>query len=890
MFLNKNEIQFSYIKFKDLTLNASIKKDKILPGPLVKIFSLLNENDFQVQPSLKKILDSKIEIGKIKLFLINDKDLQKEEISEVKCENVLISKSIRKSRQLDMDCNIGKNNLFSLKANLDKNFNNFSGKLKNINSNLLMNYWPNENLKFLKKGLFSELNGSYNIKTKKDFSIQNVNFVSNKSFLTLKNNENETSLNTNISGKLYWEKKKNLLEFSNLIIGDHLIVSGKIDLISQKGYSNFSIQKVAVEDIKKYINDFFKYNQFYSKLNFKKISNKFRGGNFKNLNINVKFSLFEEFIIEEIIGSSNFSNTRFDYSSKIFKKLLSTISGNLDFRLKSQNLNDSLFNINFSAADGFILVNNYIQYKFSKARLGGQFYNNSFVISKADFFKNSDLEYTFDNIRITNDTLTVEKAKHIKEKKVQYTINDTNININNMNVTKSTLKLKNNEELSSYIKRKFDIELIGNSDLVFFLSGNLKNLNFNLKLNSNLKNSFLKIHYLNLMKKKDTISSIESEISMIKGQIATLKNTLLSINSKSYKIGHIEFKNKNTKFLLKNLETPNINIDKINLTNNGDNLKIQAFGKKIDLSSINENLRNKNNFNKDIILDLTADLIKLNSKISLTGNLKGEINDSSFKSIIYGKMFLGGTPLLDNGKFEIYSDSKISRLKGIGLVGGAETKINFHKKINNYPSLIFDTSNGGKLLNALGFTKNIRSGEMKINIKFLNDKYDHYEGKIRSKKFSIINAPGIINSLSILSFSGIGSIITGEGVFFDKGEANIKVKNKNFYFDKLYLSSESLGIAARGNLNQEKNSIRMTGSVAPVKLISKILSVVPAVGELLTGLKKEGLFAGQFEMKGLIENPEIKLNVMSFAPGILRELFSEDWLNNKNFFMNRSID
>ena len=119
---------------------------------------------------------------------------------------------------------------------------------------------------------------------------------------------------------------------------------------------------------------------------------------------------------------------------------------------------------------------------------------------------------------------------------------------------------------------------------------------------------------------------------------------------------------------------------------------------------------------------------------------------------------------------------------------------------------------------------------------------------------------------------------------------NINVKNKNFNFDKLYLTSESLGISARGNLNLEKNSIHMTGSVAPIKLISKILSVVPAVGELLTGLKKEGLFAGQFEMKGQIEKPEIKLNTMSFAPGILRELFSEDWLENKNFFINRAID
>ncbi len=211
-----------------------------------------------------------------------------------------------------------------------------------------------------------------------------------------------------------------------------------------------------------------------------------------------------------------------------------------------------------------------------------------------------------------------------------------------------------------------------------------------------------------------------------------------------------------------------MNIDKLHL-NNGNKLNIQASGKNINLPSFNKNLRNRSNLTKDIILDLTADLIKLNSTISLTGNLKGEIKGSLFKSIAYGQISLGRASLLDNGKFEIYSDSKVSRLKGIGLVGGAETKINFQKEFNKFPRLMFDTSNGGKLLNALGFTENIKSGEMKINLKFLNDSYDQYEGQIKSKNFSIINAPGIINSLSILSFSGIRSIITGEGVFFDKG-------------------------------------------------------------------------------------------------------------------------
>ena len=218
-------------------------------------------------------------------------------------------------------------------------------------------------------------------------------------------------------------------------------------------------------------------------------------------------------------------------------------------------------------------------------------------------------------------------------------------------------------------------------------------------------------------------------------------------------------------------------------------------------------------------------------------------------------------------------------------MGGAETKISMKKKVNEFPQMIFITSDGGKLLKALGFTKNIKSGEMKININFLNDKYNHYKGTIKSKKFSLINTPGIINSLSILSFSGIQSVISGEGVYFDKGQANINVENKIFNFDNVYLSSQSLGIAAKGKINLESEILDMSGSIAPIKLISQIISVVPAVGELLTGLKKEGLFAGQFKMVGPIKKPKVKLNTLSFAPGILRDLFAEDWLNKKNFFL-----
>ena len=885
-FSNENIIKFSYINLRDLTLNAKIVKNKFIAGPLVKIFSSINQNNFDTQPALKKIFQSKIEIGKINLSLTYERNLLNRKVLEVKCENVLISEYINKSRSLYMECTEGKKDLLLIKGDIAENSNTFTGEFKNFDPNLLLNNWFDKNFNFLKFDIKSKLNGSYNVKTNKNFVIQSIRFVSDESILISNDKVNKQTYKTKVNGLLSWEKKNNLLKYSDLFLGDKLVAFGQYDLTTKHGFSNFSVKKILVDETKIYLSKFLGSNYLQSSLSFIKNLNNIRSGNLRKLSFNIKFSLFEKLIVHEITGLSNFSNIRFEYNNKIFKKILSTLSGDFKFTLKPQELTENFINFNIKANKGFLLLNDIkFQYKFNHASITGVIDNNNLLINKADFLKNKKLEYSFNNVIIKKNNFTISKLKHFKDNKLIYTLNHANIS--NMRITKGSLRVNSSPELSNLIKREFNIEMIGDIDFDVILSGDLKKQNFNLKLQSDLKNSYLKIDYLDIIKKNNITSFMKSEISLIGGKISSLKDTILTVKDNIYKISLIKFKKeKISEVLLTNVETPNLVVDKLLFSKNGKNLKILASGKKIDLSNLNKKIQNQTKRKKEINLDLTADLIKLNSKISLTGNLNGKIKNSSFRSIAYGKISLGDSPILDNGKFNIYVDNQISTLKGLGLVGGAETKIDLQKKTNRFASLVFNTSNGGKLLNALGFTKNIKSGEMDINIDFLNDDYNHYKGHIKSKKFSLVNAPGIINSLSVLSFSGITSIISGEGVFFEKGKTNIIVKNKIFYFDKLYLSSDSLGIAAKGKLDLEKKSIDLRGSVAPIKLISKIISVVPAIGELLTGLKKEGLFAGQFKMVGLLENPEIQLNKMSFAPGIFRDIFSEDWLDKNNFFVN----
>ena len=38
-------------------------------------------------------------------------------------------------------------------------------------------------------------------------------------------------------------------------------------------------------------------------------------------------------------------------------------------------------------------------------------------------------------------------------------------------------------------------------------------------------------------------------------------------------------------------------------------------------------------------------------------------------------------------------------------------------------------------------------------------------------------------------------------------------------------------------------------------------------------------------MQGSIKKPKVNLNLLSFAPGIFREIFADDWLDKNNFFV-----
>ena len=863
-FFSKNEnISLNYFNFSDLTLNSKLEDGKFIPGPLLRILSSVN-NDFTMGKKLKKIWENKISVGNINFLLLDKRNKLNERNFNINCTNVSISKYINKTRSINMNCKDNKNLEFSVKGEMTEKYNTFTGNIKNINLEIFKDELFNLDKINLIKNLNTNLNGSYNFITDKKYTLKRFSFFfKNSTIGFIDSVNNELVFKSKFNGEVSWEKKEKLLNFKNISFGEKLIGSGSLDLLSRQGSVELKIKKLKLKFLEKILS----VNQNHIKkiTNYTNIEDYLDSRNKGSLNeivLNLNFSFFKKLNFIDIKGHSNFKNITVKHTNNFFKKFRSDISGDLTFEafFEDNRIIDkySWIEMNLDTSKGtFFFIKPNLSYKFDQARVKFKIIKDNFKISKAVFIRNNQVEYTFKDIIIKNKTLK-----------------------------NGYLKINNNQFFSNILKDELNINLVGATEFNFLLKGNLKKLDFKLNLNSDLSGSFINSNFLNIRKNKNVPASIKSKIIFENGRLKKLKDFILQTNNNTYTIQSVLFNsNSFSKIILKNIKAKQLILNEVNISSNDEYIDLLISGKKIDLSSLKKNIKNKSVIQKKINFDVTADKIILDPKIVLSGNIKGTIQKSVFESIAYGQMWLGNSSLLETGKLNIFINDRVSKLNGIGVTGGAETKIKITKNNNNYPQLKFETTDGGKLLRALGFTSNIRSGDMKIKINFLNASYDQYEGNIDSTNFSLINAPGFINSLSVLSFSGIQSIVTGEGIFFNKGQAKIFVQNDIFNFDKLYLSSDSLGIAARGKINLKNRTIDLRGSVAPIKLISEIISLVPAVGKLITGLKKQGLFAGQFKMTGSLEKPKVNLNTLSFAPGILRNLFSEDWLDNNNFFV-----
>ena len=332
---------------------------------------------------------------------------------------------------------------------------------------------------------------------------------------------------------------------------------------------------------------------------------------------------------------------------------------------------------------------------------------------------------------------------------------------------------------------------------------------------------------------------------------------------------------------LDNVSWPGNMLDTISISPRGDGvLHVVGEGALLDLRSVRKGEGVSEG--RHLSFDLTANRMLIEDNVDLYGQMVGEVrSDGNGDATLQGALIINNNALLEQGTIEAYFGPDGEYLSAVGLIGGAEARLEFSPSENDGPLLIITSQNAGRVLAGLGITDTIRSGRLILMNEFKDGDFSEYDTTINLEEFNVIEAPAAVRAFSVLGLAGLYSLVEGDGTRFTRGEAFISTKGDDVEIKHMRASGGAVGVTMLGRYNRQTKQVDVSGNLVPANQFSKIIGAVPVLGEILSGIDKSGVFSTQFNLKGPISEPETTVNVASLAPGLIRDIFSPNWLGRE---------
>lgn len=184
------------------------------------------------------------------------------------------------------------------------------------------------------------------------------------------------------------------------------------------------------------------------------------------------------------------------------------------------------------------------------------------------------------------------------------------------------------------------------------------------------------------------------------------------------------------------------------------------------------------------------------------------------------------------------------------------------------------TNNAGSFLHAFGIADSLKGGRLRVDGELIGDGLDDaVDLAARIDDFHIVDAPVFAQLLSVASFTGLFDTLSGDGIRFARATAHIGLTRETIRIDNGVAYGPGLGLKINGTLGRKSETVDVEGLIAPAYSLSRLIDVVPVLGELLTGGEGEGLLATSFAVSGTMENPKITVNPLTaLAPGFVRDI------------------
>ena len=186
------------------------------------------------------------------------------------------------------------------------------------------------------------------------------------------------------------------------------------------------------------------------------------------------------------------------------------------------------------------------------------------------------------------------------------------------------------------------------------------------------------------------------------------------------------------------------------------------------------------------------------------------------------------------------------------------------------------SGDAGATMVAFDAYNDLVGGTMDIEGQFDDDKPGQpLAGTIHVGDYNVVHTPALARLLTVASLTGVVDVLKGEGISFSTLDAPFTLDDGVLKVKDARASGPALGLTANGEIDMDRNRLKLDGTLVPFYAINSVLGGVPVLGWLLNGGEKGGgLVAFNFSMKGSTDDPEVSLNPLSaLTPGFLRHLF-----------------
>ncbi len=231
--------------------------------------------------------------------------------------------------------------------------------------------------------------------------------------------------------------------------------------------------------------------------------------------------------------------------------------------------------------------------------------------------------------------------------------------------------------------------------------------------------------------------------------------------------------------------------------------------------------------------------------------------------------------------FQFTMKRRGDQLKAFRLRGNLSRRGNLSGKMvserGDDPTIRLNTDNAGEALRLIGFYPNMLGGQGQLQVRYNVKKRQlaSQTGRLLINRFSIASDPVVQEVLANISKGKKGSKLSGEShIPFNRLDAPFSIGYRQFVLHDSYVKGDLLGATMRGQLDFQKNQVRLSGTYVPLYGLNAAVGAVPVLGDILVGREGEGMLGITFGIYGDINRPEVLVNPMSLvAPGVFRQIF-----------------